>query len=162
MVDGTRHVLGVVGAVGTGAMGGFFLAFSTIAMSGLRRIAPPEGLRAMQAINQSANSSPVLLVSLMGTGVACAVAVVTSIGRLDEAASVYQLVAAGLYLVGTLGLTIVFHVPRNNDLDLLDAASPASIGAWRDYARVWTAGNHVRTVSSLLAMIAFVRSLRAE
>ncbi len=162
MIEGWRHVVAVAGALGSGLMAGFFLAFSTITMSGLRAVAPAEGLRVMQAINRSPNSSPALLVTLLGTGVVSVAAAAMSVGRLDEASSWYLVSGAALYLVGTLGLTIVFHVPRNLAIDALDPSAAASLEEWKVYARIWTAGNHVRTVSSLLAMIAFVLSLRAD
>jgi len=136
MIEGWRHVVAVAGALGSGLMAGFFLAFSTITMSGLRAVAPAEGLRVMQAINRSPNSSPALLVTLLGTGVVSVAAAAMSVGRLDEASSGYLVSGAALYLVGTLGLTIVFHVPRNLAIEpgtlVLEAAdrviprSPAS------------------------------------
>ena len=56
---------------------------------------------------------------------------------------------AALYLLGTLGTTIVGNVPLNDALAGLDPASGAT--RWSDYVRRWTALNHVRVATGVAA-----------
>lgn len=51
-----------------------------------------------------------------------------------------DVLAAGLYLVGVLGVTGVVNVPLNDALD-------AGRVAWADYRVRWTRWNHVRLVA---------------
>ena len=59
-------------------------------------------------------------------------------------------------------LTIVYHVPRNDALALVDPSSPGAARAWAHYLQPWTAWNHVRTVTALAGTTAFILALRAR
>lgn len=78
---------------------------------------------------------------------------------LDGPGAGWLLVGALLHLVGSFGLTVAFHVPRNQALDRLDPADGGALEAWRTYARVWTAGNHVRAGAGALSAAALVVGL---
>ena len=161
MIEGWRQWLTVAAVIGTGTMGGVLFAFSTIAMSGLRAAPEGAGLRVMQAINTAANRSAGLFVALFGTAAACVALTVGSLPDLDGPGSVHLLVGSVLYLVGGLGVTVGFHIPRNEALDRVDPDAPGSDDAWRAYAGPWTVGNHVRTAACLAGTLAFALALRA-
>ncbi|MPY92594.1 MAG: DUF1772 domain-containing protein [Acidimicrobiia bacterium] len=162
MIEGYRYWLTVAGAAGSGLIGGLFFAFSSFAMSGLRRLPGRQGLVAMQSINTAANASPGLLVGLLGTGALCVAIAVPALGDLDRPASRYQLAASLLYLVGAIGVTAAYHIPKNNALDRVDPDSAGAVATWEHYAATWTAGNHVRTVLPLAAAVCFALALRAR
>ncbi len=63
----------------------------------------------------------------------------------------YLLVGSALYLVGTIVLTIVYHVPRNEALATMEPRGADAESHWRRYLSGWTAWNHVRTVAALAA-----------
>jgi uncharacterized membrane protein len=65
------------------------------------------------------------------------------------------LVGSLLYLVGTLGVTIVFNVSLNDALAKVDPGSTDGANLWVSYLANWTLWNHVRTVAALLAAAAF-------
>lgn len=163
MDDGslTDVVIGLA-ALGAGALGGFFLAFSTIVMSALRRQPERAGLEAMQAINVDAERSVGLLGTLFVATAAGAVVLVVALRDLGGPGAPWLLVGALLHLVGSFGVTAAFHVPRNQALGRLDPAAPGSAEAWRTYARTWTAGNHVRAAAGVLAAAALVLGLLAR
>ena len=54
------------------------------------------------------------------------------------------LVAGALTGLVALGITAVYHVPRNNALDRIDAGSASAADAWQGYAPGWVAMNGVR------------------
>lgn len=60
-------------AVGCGAAGGVFFAFSTFVMPALARLPSVQGVGAMNAINVAAINPPFMLL-LFGVGVGCLVA----------------------------------------------------------------------------------------
>ncbi len=64
-------VLVILCALGSGTIGGVFFAFSNFVMPALARIAPAEGIHAMQAINVTVVNR-LFLGTFMGTGVAFA------------------------------------------------------------------------------------------
>ena len=63
------------------------------------------------------------------------------------------LVLAGcvLYLIGTIGVTMVCNVPLNNRLAKLHPRDAGEGAYWIKYVTKWTAWNHVRTVAALAA-----------
>ena len=71
------------------------------------------------------------------------------------------IVGAALFLVSVV-LTIVYHVPRNDALDLVDPNAAGAAEQWHRYLSGWVPWNHVRTVSSLagfvLLTVALVRA----
>ncbi len=157
----TDVIIGLA-ALGAGVLGGFFMAFSTIVMSALRRSPERGGLEVMQAINADAERSVALLGTLFGTTAACVVALMVGLADLGAAGAGWLAAGAAAHLVGSFGMTVAFHVPRNQALDRVDAADAGAVPAWRTYARVWTAGNHVRTVAGVVAAAALAIGLAAR
>jgi uncharacterized membrane protein len=145
-------------ALGCGLAAGVFFAFSSFVMSGLDRLPPAQGLAAMQSINITA-VRPLFMTALFGTAVACLPMIVIGIRHRDERPGLLLVLGGVLYLVGAIGLTVVYHVPHNDALALLDPADPAAVGQWQDYLTGWTRWNHVRTLSSLGAAAAFSTAL---
>lgn len=157
-----RTWLTVAGAAGSGLLAGLFFAYSSFTMQGLRRLPPTVGLQAMQSVNRAANASPALVLVLLGTAAVCAVLAVTALADLGQAASRWQLAGSLLYLVGALGLTVGYHVPRNDALGEVDPTSAGAAAAWERYAAAWATWNHVRTVTSLAALVCLALALRAD
>jgi uncharacterized membrane protein len=112
----------------------------------------------MNAINRAA-PTPLFMLSLFGTGALCIALTVSALRQLDEAWAVYLLIGSSLYLASVV-LTIVYHVPRNNDLLLVDSHGPEAARAWANYLTPWTTWNHVRTVTSLAGATILILALR--
>ena len=146
--------LNLATALGCGLVAGAFFAFSTFVMKALARLPAHEGIAAMQSINVVV-LNPWFMTALFGTAVACIVALVFSILRWHEAGAVYAFAGALLYLVGSVLVTIVFNVPRNEALATVAPAKAASAGLWATYVTGWTAWNHVRTAAAFAAAVLF-------
>jgi uncharacterized membrane protein len=73
--------------------------------------------------------------------------------------AVLLLAGGTLYLVGVIGLTVAYHVPRNDALAALDPASADAAQHWATYLREWTRANHVRAASGLLAAAALAAAM---
>jgi uncharacterized membrane protein len=160
-IDGFPRGLTVAAAVGAAVVGGALFVFSAFVMPGLRRLSDRNGLRAMQAINQAAPASPIFVVALMGTTLLSIALAVVAIADLDEAHSPYLLVGSALY-VAAVAITGVYHVPRNNALDLADPETEDGLEAWRAYVPGWVAWNHVRSLAAIAGSLAFILALGAD
>mgnify|MGYP002177889250 CR=1 FL=1 len=77
-----------------------------------------------------------------------------------EPSSVYLLLAAALYLIGVVAVTVAYHVPRNDRLGALDPESAQGIAYWGVYLREWVRMNHVRTLASLVAAVLYITALQ--
>jgi uncharacterized membrane protein len=141
-------------ALGCGLMAGVFFAFSTFVMKALARLAPGEGIAAMQSVNLVILSSPFMPV-FFGTAAACLAALLWSVVRWHEPGAAYLLAGGVLYLAGGLLVTIVCNVPRNKALAAIARSDPNGARLWAAYVAGWTAWNHVRTVASLAAAASF-------
>jgi len=150
MIGDVLFVLTLLSALGCGLMGGVFFAFSAFVMRALARLPPAQGIAAMHSINVVA-ITPLFMVALFGTAAACVLVAVSSLTAWQRPGAAYLLVGSLLYLVGTILVTIVFNVPRNDALAAVDPASADGARLWADYVTTWTAWNHVRAASALAA-----------
>jgi uncharacterized membrane protein len=158
-MDGILFALTLAGALGCGLNGGVFFAFSTFVMQGLGRLPAAQGLAAMQAINVTAVTFAFML-ALFGTAVVVGVLGVWAVTTWSEPYAPWMLAGAVLYLAGTIGMTIAFHVPRNDALAKVAPDAADAAARWGRYLSEWTAGNHVRTVAGLLAAAALTVALQ--
>jgi uncharacterized membrane protein len=160
MIDSYPRVLTLVASIGAGLVAGVFFAFSTFIMRALRELPDAQGISAMQAINRAA-PTPLFMTALFGSAVVCVALAVSALTRLGEPAARYQLAGSAVYLAGVV-LTIVYHVPSNDALAVVDPAGAGAAGVWRHYVTGWTAWNHVRTLTSLAAAVILALAVRAE
>lgn len=154
------ETLTLVSALGCGLIAGVFFAFSAFVMKSLARLPPAQAIPAMQSINVVV-INPVFLSVFLGTALTCLVMAVSSLLRWHEPGASYRLVGSLLYLVGTILVTMVFNVPRNDALAAVDPESADGARLWTRYVTEWTAWNHVRTVAALAAAACFTVALGA-
>ncbi|MFJ8145186.1 DUF1772 domain-containing protein [Streptomyces sp. NPDC096094] len=158
MIDGPYFVLTVLGVLGTGLTAGAFCAFSTFVMRGLAALPPAQGVAAMNAINTAA-VRPAFMLVFLGTAVLTAVIAVVTFVLWPDGAAVELLLGSALYLFGSFGVTAAANVPRNTALLRLEPGTAEAADQWPSYVREWTAWNHVRTVASAGAAVAYVLAL---
>ena len=149
-MDSFLFALTLVTALGCGLNAGVFFAFSSFVMKALARLHPAQGVAAMQAINVAA-VTPAFMAALFGTALACGGLAVWALLAWDERFAPYLLVGSALYLVGTILLTIAYHVPRNEALARVEPHSANAESHWRHYLSGWTAWNYVRAAAALAA-----------
>ena len=149
-------LLTLLAALGTGLIAGVFFIFSVAVMRALERVAG--GMAAMQSIN-IVIINPMFLGVFMGTALLCLMLVVLSLLRWQAPGSAWLLAGALVYVVGSVGVTMVFNVPMNNALAAADPASTEGQKVWADYLTNWTFWNHVRTFASLAASASFIAAL---
>jgi uncharacterized membrane protein len=150
MTDAGVFLLTLVAALGCGLIAGVFFAFSSFVMRALSRLPPAQGIAAMQAINVTV-INPYFMTVFFGTAAACAVLVASSLLSWQERDGTYILIGSVCYLVGTILVTVVFNVPRNDALAKVRGDSAEGAKLWSRYVVEWTRWNHVRTVASFAA-----------
>jgi len=155
MIDKMLFGLTLASALGCGLIGGAFFAFSSFVMKALGRLPPAQGIAAMQSINIVV-INPWFMVPFLGTAAACVFLAVSSLRAWHSPGAAYLLAGSLLYLLGTLLVTFVFNIPRNNRLAVVDPASADGAKLWAGYLSSWTAWNHVRTVAALAAAVSFI------
>lgn len=142
-------VLTFAAALGCGLAAGVFYAFSTYVMPALVRLPAAQAIPAMQEINLVAPRP--FMQTQAGAALIVIAAAVAVLLDWDTSYGWYVLAAAPIYVLGVIGLTAGYHIPRNNAVDRLDPADPASEALWRRYAAEWTGANHLRALLPLLA-----------
>ena len=143
-------------------MAGVFFAFSSFVMSALARLQPAQGIAAMQSINITV-INPLFMAAFLGTAAACIFLAVSSLLKWHQPGAAYLLLGSLLYLIGTLGVTIVFNVPLNEALARVEPSSTEGASLWARYLANWTNWNHIRAASALAAAasLAIALSYRA-
>ena len=158
MPDTIFFTLTILAALGCGLVAGIFFIFSNTVMRSLGQLQSAEGIAAMQAIN-NVILNPSFFLLFLGTAVNCILLMVSLFWRWQQPGSNFILAGSLLYLIGAILVTIVFNVPMNESLDTVTPDSNAAATMWTKYLTNWTAWNHVRTIASLLATIAFILAL---
>ncbi|MBE9205910.1 DUF1772 domain-containing protein [Nostoc sp. LEGE 06077] len=158
-VDHSSFLLKMFAILGCGLMAGVFFAFSSFVMNALSRIQPTQGITAMQSIN-IAVINPLFMTVFLGTGAVCIFILVSLLFRWHQPSAIYLIVGSLLYLVGTIGVTIVFNVPLNESLALVKPDSPEGVKLWASYLSDWTFWNHIRAAAALAASAILTIALR--
>ncbi len=141
--------------LGAGISTGLLFIFSNTVMPVLAKQDEAHSIRTMQAINDVI-VNPLFVVFYMGTGVASiAIFVLSWLGDRN----LFALLGALIYVFGVVILTMAYHVPRNNALDDVDAATEAGKAYWRVYQTEWTRWNHVRAIAGGIATVLFALAL---
>lgn len=154
VVDHSFFILNLFAVLGCGLMAGVFFAFSTFVMKALERIEPTQGIIAMQSINITV-INPLFMMVFLGTGAVCVFALVSLLLGRHQSRAIYLIVGSLVYLVGTLGVTIVCNVPLNNALALVNPDSTEGVKLWASYLNDWTFWNHIRAAAALIASALF-------
>ena len=159
MSNDYTNILIVLTLLGSGLVAGIFYAFSTFVMTALGRLAPENGISAMQAINVAV-LNPWFFGAFFGTALGSIVLVILAYLDRGTSAALYLATGGILYLAGSILVTMVFNVPLNNALAATDLKSMDSVTLWGGYRSKWLFWNHVRTASSLAATVCLIFALR--
>lgn len=163
MTDAQREVrtkspllvtLTAIGALGSTLVAGVFYAFSGFVMPALARLPAAEGIAAMQSINITAVQAPLML-AMFGTALVSVVLIVFAVRGRGQRYAFPLLLGSVLYLLGSIVMTMVFHVPLNDAMAVLDPTAASSVQPWADYLSQWSAGNQVRWIVPLAASVSY-------
>jgi uncharacterized membrane protein len=153
------EVLTVAVAVASGVVAGVFFAFSNFVMRGLAKLAPANGIVAMQSLNLVV-INPIFLGLFVGTAAGSIVLAILAIVRWSDG-SRYRLIGAALYVGGTFLVTILRNIPLNNVLARVVPESDDAGVLWLAYVVRWTRWNHIRTLAAIAAAIVLILAYNA-
>jgi uncharacterized membrane protein len=157
-MDKIVSILNIISVLGTGLIAGVFFVFSVAIMRALERITPFSGMWAMQSINIYI-VNPIFLGVFLGTGIICAGLAISGVVRWHLPGAAWLIAGSMIYVVGSVGITVIFNVPMNNALMAADPATPEGLQLWAKYLTDWTFWNHIRTVASLAASASLIVAL---
>jgi uncharacterized membrane protein len=153
------QALTFLAALGSGLMAGLFFIFSVTIMASLAKLAPANGIAAMQSINVTILGGTFLSV-FMGTALICLVLIVAWFLGWVTSGGLYVLAGSIVYLVGIIGVTMVFNVPLNDALMTIRPESAEAAASWQQYLTRWMPWNHVRTVAGIASLALFILGFR--
>lgn len=140
--------------VSTALVAGVFYGFSVSVNLAFARLPDAAYIKAMQAINE-AIVNPFFAASFFGASVFLPLATVLHARRPFSRRFILLAGASVIYLIGSLGVTMVGNIPLNETLAAfpLAKASPQQISAARlNFAGPWNAWHIVRTLASTTAL----------
>ncbi|MBN9084538.1 MAG: hypothetical protein BGP04_12005 [Rhizobiales bacterium 62-17] len=155
MNETIRFLLLLLGTLGAGLIAGLFFIFSNTIMKSFDRLPSTSAILAMQAIN-IVIINPLFMTVFFGTAAICLALLASALGW-NMPGAFCILLGSLIYLIGSIGVTMICNVPLNNRMAALPETAPAS--AWADYSVPWTRWNHVRAIASLLTAALFVTAL---
>ena len=146
-------ILTSLAAIASAAAAGMMYVFSTFVMRGLDRTGPVNAITAMRGINVDANTNAPFLLAYFGAALLAVAVGVVAVIQIRQPGSGWLLAGATFGVLAAV-ITIAFNVPLNNHLDTVDPAGISVADAareWQAYFWTWTAWNHVRTVTAVIA-----------
>ena len=157
-VQTLRLPLIVFAAIGCALSAGIFFAFSTFVMQALAQQPAAPGIATMQSINITV-INPWFMVAFFGPAVAGLILTISALRQWDQPGALYWLLGSLLYLIGTIGVTVMGNIPLNDALSIVSPGSTEGTTLWAKYLTDWTVWNHVRTIAAFLAAALFTLSL---
>jgi uncharacterized membrane protein len=148
-------ILTSVVVIASAAAAGMMYVFSTFVMRGLDRTGPLNAITAMRGINVEANANAPFLLAYLGAALLAAAVGVVAVVQFRQPGSGWLLAGAIFGVLGAV-ITMAFNVPLNNHLDAVDPAELSLADAareWQAYLTTWTAWNHARTVTAIVAPV---------
>ncbi len=150
--------------VSTGLMAGLFYGWSVSVIPGTRRVGDTTYIETMQRINR-AIVNPAFVIPFMGTPLILLAAAYAQRQAGNDRAALWLAVAAGVYVVGMLGVTFRGNIPLNNALDAFDLADADERSAHerrRTYEQGWNRWHSVRTVAVTVSLASATVAVVAE
>ena len=138
--------LNMLAALLCALMAGIYFTFSVVVMPSLRRLGDEQGARVMQQVNRDILQS-LFMPLFWASSLLCLILLVGG-------QSSMIMLAGAIYLTGMLGVTALFNVPLNNQLE--QATENEIHQIWQHYLSRWQWFNHIRTVSAALSAGLFV------
>lgn len=148
-------ILTTVAAIASAAAAGMMYVFSTFVMRGLDRTGPVDAITAMRGINVEADTNAPFLIAFLGASVLAVAVGVVALVQFGRPGSGWLLAGAIFGVLGAV-ITIVCNVPLNNHLATVDPTGVSQADAaaeWQSYLSTWTAWNHVRTATAIVAAV---------
>ena len=158
ILENLRLPLIFFAAIGSALSAGIFFAFSTFVMQALAQQPPAPGIATMQSINITV-INPWFMTAFFGPAAACLFLTIFALLQWDRSGAGYWLAGSLLYLIGTIGVTVVGNIPLNDALAIVSPDTAEGATLWAKYLSDWTFWNHVRTAAALLAAMLFAISL---
>ncbi|MEC0177198.1 DUF1772 domain-containing protein [Paenibacillus favisporus] len=153
------YYLTFASTLGSGLLAGVFFTFSAFVMTSLSRLPAEQSISAMQSINSTILQSLFMLV-FMGTTILSVVLGVASFFKAGTQSAVYVIIGSLFIFVGVFLVTAIFNVPLNNSLAAVSPGATEGAQVWSEYIAGWVPWNHVRTISSIAALISFMIAIR--
>lgn len=150
----------ILTALASSMLGGLYFVFSLVIMKALEKLPAEQGMAAMQSINLVI-LNPAFLSIFLGTAIGGVLLIAAAVFDWN-AASPWLIAGALVYIVASLGLTIVFNVPLNNELAAVSATDPSAVEVWRRYLTDWTFWNHIRTIASIISAALLILGLLSQ
>lgn len=144
----------LVAAGAAAATAAVYVTFSARVMPSLARLSQVEGVSQMQEFNRRAVQAPFMM-AFFGAAIASGFIVAAWLRGSRDRAAALAAVAAVSYLIGFV-ITVVYNVPRNEELARVNPAAAETASVWTRYLVEWTRANTVRGVLSVVATASFV------
>ncbi|MCM2680722.1 DUF1772 domain-containing protein [Echinimonas agarilytica] len=132
----------------TGLMAGTYFAFSIFIMKSLAELPPLEAAKAMNKINDVIVTTLFLPIFFCST-IWFSGLFIWSVINWQNEQSMMLSIAAVIYVVGMLGVTVFGNVPLNNQLKVGALDDSSLVEIWQFYVLRWTRFNHIRMISCI-------------
>lgn len=139
-------------------MAGLFFAWSCSVTPGLARLSNAEYISVMKSMNR-AIQNPLFFTCFFGAAILLPLSTFFYYGSSFQTVFWLLMTTTILYEIGVMGVTIFGNVPLNESLEAFDlqTSSVDEIAAQRArFEGPWNRLNHIRTVTSVIALVLII------
>ncbi|MBE9030364.1 DUF1772 domain-containing protein [filamentous cyanobacterium LEGE 11480] len=151
-VHNLRFWLMLLTALCSALSAGIFFAFSTFVMQALAQQPPAQGIATMQSINITV-FTPWFMAAFFGPAVLGIILTLVLLPQWPHLVTVYWLAGTLIYLIGTIGVTVLGNIPLNDALAIVTPDSTEGLRLWAKYLNNWTLWNHARTAAAAISAV---------
>ena len=136
-----------IAVIACGLVSGVFLTFSDFVMKSLAAADPAGGVQSMQIINRKVYKT-VFMALLLGMSFASPLFAGYAYFYVSGPAAIFIMTGSAIYFVGVFIVSLLFNVPMNKRLDVMDYNAKDTHTYWQTYVPVWSFWNYIRSISS--------------
>ena len=145
-----------VSVIACAVVSGVFLTFSDFVMRSLNGARTTAGVEVMQVINREVYRT-VFMVLLLGWSAFSPILMAYAYTSAAGAATTWIMLGGAIYLAGVFAVSLIFNIPMNRRLDVMDFADAGAATYWSEkYFPRWTFWNYVRALSAAAAAICYL------
>jgi uncharacterized membrane protein len=149
------NIILLLTTIAVALISGLLYAYSCSVNIGLGRLPDATYITAMQSINK-AIQNPLFFVSFLGGALLLPICCYMQYKNASSTRFYLLLAAAGIYLIGVIGVTILGNVPLNECIDKFNTttASTQEISAQRlAFENKWNTFHTIRTIAALVSLV---------
>ena len=139
---------------------GFIFTYAIVVMPGFSKLSDKEFIKAFQVTDEVIqNNQPLFMITWIGSIISILLTIIVATATTGLSNSWLIILVGFIYLLGVQGVTIVIHLPLNNNIQKMDIdkMTDKNLGEERrKFQKKWNFFNNIRTSVAFLVSVTLI------